>query len=102
MDYQVKAFLKKNNINDYSKYRIMDRSDGKGPFIEKWDYEIDAPTREDFKELTAEDIKSIKMDNMKCNYTEMLLNPDFIKFLFPDIDDLIIEFCNTVGKKYIE
>jgi hypothetical protein len=58
MNYEaICEYLKNNGINDYSKFRLQNDSDGFGTYICNWDYSIPKPSE---SELISADLSARK------------------------------------------
>ena len=90
---KIRAFLIKNNIEKFDKYTLFDNGDGIICLI-KWGYDIPEPTKTDIKSLTKEEIRGAKFNELKNNRAKFFNDPDFIKFMFSDIDEVIEEYLN--------
>ena len=64
---KIKAYLIKNGQDvTIDKFELHDNSDGRGPFISKWDYQIAQPTQQDLDNITlSEENTAIRNDKNK-------------------------------------
>lgn len=69
MDYdKILIYLQKNgkvisesyDADDINKFKLTNKSDGKGTYISKWEYDIPQPTLEDINSINESEITDLK------------------------------------------